>query len=101
MSSSYFRRRFFSFRQIVQKLCKHSLLTGYNIFPQTKVFYDKQQNLRLKKLENANLSTFAKLCTPKIWQINLRLCKHSLLTGYNIFLQTKLFYDKLQNLRLK
>ena len=34
-------------------------------------------NLRLKKLENANLSTFR--------QIVQKLCKHSILTGYNIF----------------
>ena len=30
--SSFFCRKFLCFRQIVQKLCKHSLLSSYNIY---------------------------------------------------------------------
>ena len=38
-------------------------------------------NLRLKKLENANLSTFSEFVQ--------KLSKHYILTGYNIFPQNE------------
>ena len=47
--------------KLSNKLCTSSLLTGYNIFPQNKAFWDKQQNLQLKNLENAALSTFRQI----------------------------------------